>query len=65
LRQELGLAFRIEVDGGVAYDTVAKIVQAGADLLVAGNAVFGAGHPERDARALLAAARNAASEQAS
>jgi ribulose-phosphate 3-epimerase len=62
LRQELGLAFRIEVDGGVAHDTVARIVQAGADLLVAGNAVFGAGHPEQDARALLAAARKAAGE---
>ena len=54
LRQELGLAFRIEVDGGVAHDTVAQVVQAGAELLVAGNAVFGAGHPEQDARALLA-----------
>ena len=62
LRQELGLAFKIEVDGGVAHDTVAQVVQAGADLLVAGNAVFGAGHPERDARALLAAARVAANE---
>jgi ribulose-phosphate 3-epimerase len=62
IRKELGLAFRIEVDGGVAHDTVARIVQAGADLLVAGNAVFGAGQPEQDARALLAAAREAASE---
>jgi ribulose-phosphate 3-epimerase len=62
LRQELGLAFRIEVDGGVAHDTVARIVQAGADLLVAGNAVFGAGRPEQDARALLAAAREAAGQ---
>ncbi|MFY9856134.1 MAG: ribulose-phosphate 3-epimerase [Terracidiphilus sp.] len=62
LRQELGLAFRIEVDGGVAHDTVARIVQAGADLLVAGNAVFGAGQPEADAYALLAAARKAAGE---
>jgi ribulose-phosphate 3-epimerase len=62
LRQELGLAFRIEVDGGVAHDTVARVVQAGADLLVAGSAVFGAGHPEEDARALLAAARTAAGE---
>jgi len=44
----------------VAHDTVAAIVQAGAELLVAGNAVFGAGQPERDARALLAAARRAA-----
>ena len=62
LRHELGLAFRIEVDGGVAHDTVGRIVQAGAELLVAGNAVFGAGQPEADARALLAAARKAAGE---
>jgi ribulose-phosphate 3-epimerase len=63
LRKELGLAFKIEVDGGVAHDTVARVVQAGAELLVAGNAVFGAGQAERDARALLAAAREAAGEQ--
>ena len=62
IRQELGLAFKIEVDGGVAHDTVAQVVQAGAELLVAGNAVFGAGHPEQDARALLDAARKAAGE---
>jgi len=59
IRQELGLQFKIEVDGGVAHDTVAVIVQAGAELLVAGNAVFGAGQQERDARALLDAARQA------
>jgi len=63
MRQELGLGFRIEVDGGVAHDTVAQVVQAGADLLVAGNAVFGEGHAERDARVLLEAARQAAGEQ--
>ena len=61
MRQEMELTFRIEVDGGVAHDTVAQVVQAGAELLVAGNAVFGAGQAERDARALLAAAREAAS----
>jgi ribulose-phosphate 3-epimerase len=60
MRQEMGLAFRIEVDGGVAHDTVAQVVQAGADLLVAGNAVFGEGHAEQDARSLLIAAREAA-----
>lgn len=62
LRRELGLAFRIEVDGGVAHDSVAAIVQAGADLLVAGNAVFGDGHAEQNARSLLAAARQTAGE---
>ena len=62
LRRELGLAFRIEVDGGVAHDTIAQVVKAGAELLVAGNAVFGSGHPEQEARSLLAAARAAAGE---
>jgi ribulose-phosphate 3-epimerase len=62
LRCELGLAFRIEVDGGVAHDTIAQVVKAGAELLVAGNAVFGSGHAEQDARSLLAAARAAAEE---
>jgi ribulose-phosphate 3-epimerase len=64
LRKELGLAFKIEVDGGVAHDTVAQVVQAGAELLVAGSAVFGAGQPERDARSLLAAAQGAAEQAA-
>ena len=63
MRHQMGLTFRIEVDGGVAHDTIAQVVQAGADLLVAGNAVFGEGHAERDARALLAAAREAAGEE--
>ena len=62
LRRELGLGFRIEVDGGVAHDTIAQVVKAGAELLVAGNAVFGSGHPEQEARSLLAAARGAAGE---
>ncbi len=64
LRNELGLAFRIEVDGGVAHDTITQVVQAGADLLVAGNAVFGSGSAEVNARELLAAARQAAGEAA-
>jgi ribulose-phosphate 3-epimerase len=64
LRAEMGLTFKIEVDGGVAHDTMARVVQAGAELLVAGNAVFGAGDPERNARELLEAARAAAGELA-
>jgi ribulose-phosphate 3-epimerase len=62
LREEMGLNFRIEVDGGVAHDTVAQVVQAGADMLVAGSAVFGSSHEEteRNARELLLAARAAA-----
>lgn len=64
IREEEGLAFRIEVDGGVAHDTIAQVVQAGADLLVAGNAVFGDGKAEENARELLKAARAAAGESA-
>ena len=59
LRQRMGLSFRIEVDGGVAHDTVASVVEAGAELLVAGSAVFGQGDAERDGRALLQAAEAA------
>lgn len=60
LRQELGLSYRIEVDGGVAHETVAAVVEAGAELLVAGSAVFSGGKAEQNARELLDAARKAA-----
>jgi ribulose-phosphate 3-epimerase len=60
VRAELGLKFRIEVDGGVDMDTISSVVKAGADLLVAGNAVFGKGDPTENARQLLAAAKQAA-----
>ena len=60
LRREMGLNFRIEVDGGVALDTVASVVQAGAELLVAGSAVFEKGRTEQNAVELLRVARAAA-----
>ena len=37
----------IEVDGGVNLDNAAKLFEAGADVLVAGNAVFSSENPER------------------
>ena len=49
----------IEVDGGIDLTTVASVVAAGADMLVAGQAIFGAGDPERAARELRAAAGEA------
>ena len=52
--------YRIEVDGGVALDTVADVVRAGAEILVAGNAVFGSGDPKKNAEDLLKAATEAA-----
>ena len=45
----------IEVDGGVTADNAAKVVQAGANVLVAGSAVFKGGNY----KANIAAIRNA------
>jgi len=59
VRAELGLSYRIEVDGGVALDTVGEVVRAGADLLVAGSAVFSHGDIRENAHKLLQAARSA------
>jgi ribulose-phosphate 3-epimerase len=60
LRRRHGLNYRIEVDGGIALDTVAEVVRAGAEILVAGNAVFGEGDPKSNAQKLLKAATEAA-----
>ena len=60
IRQRRSLTYRIEVDGGVALDTVSDVVRAGAEILVAGNAVFGNGDPKRNAESLLKAATEAA-----
>src|ERR1700726_832877 len=57
LRHEMELNFRIEVDGGVAHDTVAHVVEAGADMLVAGSAIFSPGQTEQNAIEFLKRAR--------
>ena len=64
IRESRGLGFRIEIDGGVALDTVGDIVRAGAEILVAGNAVFSHGDVRENAQALLRAARSAAAASA-
>ena len=46
LIEQTGSKALIEVDGGVNLETGARLVEAGADALVAGNAVFGAPDPE-------------------
>ncbi len=58
LRREKSSA-PIEVDGGIDVRTAAGIVAAGADVLVAGNAIFGSSDPERAIRELRAAAMSA------
>ena len=59
LREERNLNYRIEVDGGIAVDTVGQVVRAGAEILVAGNAVFSHGDPKINAQNLLKAALEA------
>jgi ribulose-phosphate 3-epimerase len=59
LRRERRLEFRIEVDGGLDLETVSEAVRAGAELLVAGNAVFGKGDARKNAQNLLKAAQEA------
>jgi ribulose-phosphate 3-epimerase len=63
IRAARGLEFRIEVDGGIGMDTVGDVVRAGAEILVAGNAVFGKGDAKANAQALLEAARSASFER--
>ena len=58
LRRE-GSTAPIEVDGGIDVHTAPGIVAAGADILVAGNAIFGSPDPERAIRDLRAAAATA------
>jgi len=43
----------IEVDGGIDTPTVPLVVEAGAELLVAGSAIFGAVDPARKVKELL------------
>jgi ribulose-phosphate 3-epimerase len=51
-----GLKTRIEIDGGIDAANISEIAAAGADIVVAGTAVFGAGDPARSVRGLLDAA---------
>ncbi|MEV0648800.1 ribulose-phosphate 3-epimerase [Phytomonospora sp. NPDC050363] len=50
------LELRIEVDGGIAADTIAAAAEAGADAFVAGTAVYGAQDPAEAIRRLRALA---------
>src|SRR5699024_12028312 len=45
-----GLEIRLQVDGGVAASTIERVVDAGADVLVAGSAVYGAEEDRKNTR---------------
>lgn len=46
------LDIRIEIDGGVDLENIASVVSAGAEIIVAGSAIFGAADPESAVRGL-------------
>ena len=50
---DLGLDAELEVDGGIAPGTARAVVEAGADVLVAGSAVYGGPAPVADAIARI------------
>jgi ribulose-phosphate 3-epimerase len=47
-----GLSARIEIDGGIDKGNIEQVVAAGAEIIVAGSAIFGARDPEVAAREL-------------
>jgi ribulose-phosphate 3-epimerase len=55
VREMVGPAIRIEVDGGISPQTAPLVVACGADTLVAGSAIFG----QQDRLAAVAELRNA------
>ncbi len=57
LLDRTGSAAAIEIDGGIDKDTVGRVVAAGAEILVAGSAIFHTPDPEAAARELKALAR--------
>ncbi len=53
---ERGLSAKIEIDGGIDASNIAKIIDAGADVIVSGTGVFGDGDGEKGVRKLIEAA---------
>ena len=56
IRSVPGLSVRIQVDGGIGPDNIARVVEAGADIIVAGNAAFKGGDVNKNVRELRARA---------
>lgn len=60
MRRDAGEGFLIEIDGGVTLANAAQIVQAGADVLVAGSTIFRSGDIAGTTRELIRAANEGA-----
>ncbi len=63
LREERGLGFRIEVDGGIGLENLSELVRAGAEILVAGTSVFHSPDPTATVREMLKAAQLAVAQK--
>ncbi len=54
--EERGLPTRIEIDGGIDAKNIKTVVESGAEIIVAGSAVFGGGKPTEAVKELMDAA---------
>ena len=50
---ERGLETKIEIDGGIDAGNIKEIVEAGAEIIVAGSSVFGSGTPTESVKELI------------
>lgn len=57
IREERGLSYEIEVDGGVGLGNIREVMDTGVDVVVAGSAVFGAEDIKKAAEDMLAVIR--------
>src|SRR5438093_1552146 len=46
IRADGRLDFALQVEGGIGFDNIEELIQAGADILVAGSAIFDSGNPK-------------------
>jgi ribulose-phosphate 3-epimerase len=51
--EDRGLSTKIEIDGGIDSGNIAEIVEAGAEIIVAGSAVYGGGRPAEAVKELI------------
>ncbi len=59
LKEEKGLEYEIEVDGGINRENCSDVVKAGADILVSGSAIFRSDNPAEEMRVIRERANKA------
>ena len=55
LIDQRGLPVRIEIDGGIDLNNIRRVIDAGAEIIVSGSAIFGANDPGNAVREMLEA----------